>query len=127
MASRSILPPDMAADPPDHAHAWLYARTRQGKERGPAPARRVLDALGRPDERFDSLRVVGTNGKGSVCAMLEAGLLAAGGAGRALHQPAPDALRGAGAGSGPGNIGAADRRLRGLGAAARPPTPLSSI
>ena len=64
----------MAADP----HTWLYARTRQGKQRGPAPARRVLDALGSPDEQFDSLRVVGTNGKGSVCAMLEAGLLAAG-------------------------------------------------
>ncbi|GGR25435.1 glutamate ligase domain-containing protein [Deinococcus ruber] len=61
-----------------NAHEWLYTRTRQGKERGPAPARALLNALGSPDARFDSLRVVGTNGKGSVCAMLEAGLLAAG-------------------------------------------------
>ncbi|ULH16701.1 bifunctional folylpolyglutamate synthase/dihydrofolate synthase [Deinococcus sp. KNUC1210] len=58
-------------------YEWLYARTRQGRERGPAPARALLDALGTPDARFGSLRVVGTNGKGSVCAMLEAGLLAA--------------------------------------------------
>ncbi|WP_425145864.1 bifunctional folylpolyglutamate synthase/dihydrofolate synthase [Deinococcus sp.] len=59
-------------------HDWLYARTRQGRQRGPAPARALLDTLGSPDLRFQSLRVVGTNGKGSVCAMLEAGLLAAG-------------------------------------------------
>ncbi|WP_407540314.1 Mur ligase family protein [Deinococcus radiomollis] len=59
-------------------HGWLFAQTRQGRERGPAPARRLLDRLGRPDAQFASLRVVGTNGKGSVCAMLEAGLLAAG-------------------------------------------------
>lgn len=57
---------------------WLFAQTRQGRERGPAPARRLLDLLGHPDRQFGSLRVVGTNGKGSVCAMLEAGLLAAG-------------------------------------------------
>ncbi len=59
-------------------YAWLFAQTRQGRERGPAPARALLDALGRPDARFASLRVVGTNGKGSVCAMLEAGLMEAG-------------------------------------------------
>jgi len=58
-------------------YAWLFAQTRQGRERGPAPARALLDSLGRPDARFASLRVVGTNGKGSVCAMLEAGLMAA--------------------------------------------------
>ncbi len=59
-------------------YTWLFAQTRQGKERGPVPARALLDRLGRPDEYFPSLRVVGTNGKGSVCAMLEAGLMAVG-------------------------------------------------
>jgi dihydrofolate synthase/folylpolyglutamate synthase len=57
---------------------WLYARTRAGRERGPQVARDLLDQLGRPDETFASVRVVGTNGKGSTCAMLEAGLLACG-------------------------------------------------
>lgn len=57
---------------------WLYARTRAGRARGPQAARELLDRLGAPDARFRSVRVVGTNGKGSTCAMLEAGLLAAG-------------------------------------------------
>jgi dihydrofolate synthase/folylpolyglutamate synthase len=61
-----------------NTHRWLFARTRQGRERGPAPARALLNRLGRPDQHFGSLRVVGTNGKGSVCAMLETGLLTAG-------------------------------------------------
>lgn len=67
-------PPD--SDWPDYP--WLYARTRAGRERGPAGARALLSRLGRPDAAFASVRVVGTNGKGSTCAMLEAGLLAAG-------------------------------------------------
>ncbi|ACO45104.1 cyanophycin synthetase [Deinococcus deserti] len=57
---------------------WLYTRTRSGRARGPQAARTLLDALGAPDRRFGSVRVVGTNGKGSTCAMLEAGLLACG-------------------------------------------------
>lgn len=57
-------------------YEWLYARTRAGRMRGPGPARALLDTLGAPDQAFDSVRVVGTNGKGSTCAMLEAGLLA---------------------------------------------------
>lgn len=57
---------------------WLFSRTRGGAARDPRRARALLDALGAPDARFPSLRVVGTNGKGSTCAMLEAGLLAAG-------------------------------------------------
>ncbi|GGN34453.1 bifunctional folylpolyglutamate synthase/dihydrofolate synthase [Deinococcus daejeonensis] len=65
-----------AAPGPDYE--WLFARTRAGRERGPGAARALLDALGRPDARFRSVRVVGTNGKGSTCAMLDAGLRAAG-------------------------------------------------
>jgi len=59
-------------------YEWLFARTRAGRERGPGAARALLDALGHPDARFRSVRVVGTNGKGSTCAMLDAGLRAAG-------------------------------------------------
>ncbi len=40
--------------------------------------REVLTALGQPQERFDSILVVGTNGKGSTAAMLEAVLRAHG-------------------------------------------------
>ncbi len=56
---------------------WLYSRTRAGRARGPGGARALLDTLGSPDTRFGSVRVIGTNGKGSTCAMLEAGLIAA--------------------------------------------------
>lgn len=72
-------PPD--ATPPEGAgpdYAWLYARTRAGRARGPGGARALLDRLGAPDRTFAAVRVVGTNGKGSTCAMLEAGLLACG-------------------------------------------------
>lgn len=62
------------SDLPDYH--WLYSRTRAGRDRGPEGARRLLDTLGKPDHQFSSIRVVGTNGKGSTCAMLEAGCLA---------------------------------------------------
>ena len=38
----------------------------------------LLDALGRPQDRCRFIHVAGTNGKGSTCAMIEAGLHAAG-------------------------------------------------
>ena len=40
--------------------------------------RTVLDALGRPQDRLRFVHVAGTNGKGSVCAMLESGLRSGG-------------------------------------------------
>lgn len=40
--------------------------------------RAVLDALGRPQDRCVFVHVAGTNGKGSTCAMIDAGLRAAG-------------------------------------------------
>jgi dihydrofolate synthase/folylpolyglutamate synthase len=40
--------------------------------------RAVLDALGRPQDRCRIVHVAGTNGKGSTCAMIEAGLRAHG-------------------------------------------------
>ena len=57
---------------------WLYRQTRRGRERGPERARRLLDTLGALDGQFQSVRVIGTNGKGSTCALLEAGLIGAG-------------------------------------------------
>src|SRR5437764_15030216 len=39
---------------------------------------RVLDELGRPQDRTPCVHVAGTNGKGSTCAMIESGLRAAG-------------------------------------------------
>jgi dihydrofolate synthase/folylpolyglutamate synthase len=38
----------------------------------------LLDALGRPQDAFQSVHIAGTNGKGSTAAMVEAGLRAAG-------------------------------------------------
>jgi dihydrofolate synthase / folylpolyglutamate synthase len=38
----------------------------------------INHALGRPDQQFKIVHVAGTNGKGSTCAMIEAGLRAAG-------------------------------------------------
>lgn len=73
LPGRASLWPVTAPD-----YDWLYSRTRAGRARGPAGARALLDALGAPDTRFRSVRVIGTNGKGSTCAMLEAGLTAAG-------------------------------------------------
>lgn len=40
--------------------------------------RRVLDALGNPERAFRVVHVAGTNGKGSTCAMIDAGLRAGG-------------------------------------------------
>ena len=64
---------------PDSVH-FLYAlgneikTTKLGLERTFA----VLAALGNPQDRLSIIHVAGTNGKGSTCAMIEAGLRAAG-------------------------------------------------
>ncbi|GEM49916.1 bifunctional folylpolyglutamate synthase/dihydrofolate synthase [Deinococcus cellulosilyticus] len=55
---------------------WLYTRTRAGKDRTPERAKKLLALLGNPEKDMQVIHVIGTNGKGSVCAMLEAGLLA---------------------------------------------------
>jgi dihydrofolate synthase / folylpolyglutamate synthase len=61
---------------------WLYARTRSGlphgSGRGPERAKALLEQFNNPQRSFRAVHVLGTNGKGSVCAMLEAGLRAAG-------------------------------------------------
>jgi dihydrofolate synthase / folylpolyglutamate synthase len=59
------------------ALAWLFERTRAGANRGPARTAAWLARLPVLTQ-LRVIHVVGTNGKGSVCAMLAAGLLATG-------------------------------------------------
>ncbi|HEX7001632.1 MAG TPA: Mur ligase family protein [Trueperaceae bacterium] len=65
----------------DTAHAealaWLYGQTRDGGERHPRRARWLLRALGLSAPP-NVVRVVGTNGKGTVSDLIAAGLRAAG-------------------------------------------------
>lgn len=61
----------------EEALAWLYARRRAG-ERGTYRVRALLDRLGHPEAGFLAVHVLGTNGKGSVVAYLEAAFRAAG-------------------------------------------------
>src|SRR5271155_3217400 len=59
---------------------FLYALGNEIKtaKLGLERIRDVLAALGDPQESFQSVHVAGTNGKGSTCAMIEAGLRTAG-------------------------------------------------
>jgi dihydrofolate synthase/folylpolyglutamate synthase len=56
---------------------WLYSTQQFGIKLGLDNIRSLLKALGDPHERLSFLHVAGTNGKGSVCAMLDAVLRAA--------------------------------------------------
>lgn len=58
--------------------AWLYGLQDLGVKLGLDGIRGLLEALGRPDRAFRSVLVGGTNGKGSVAAMLDAMLAAHG-------------------------------------------------
>lgn len=51
---------------------FLFERTTGGSRFGLERTAALLAALGNPHDRFPSLHVAGTNGKGSVCATLEA-------------------------------------------------------
>ena len=58
----------------DEAIDWLYGTQLFGIKLGLDPVRRLLDELGVPTGRVDGrtiVHVAGTNGKGSVCAMIE--------------------------------------------------------
>jgi dihydrofolate synthase/folylpolyglutamate synthase len=57
---------------------YLFSLEQIGIKLGLEQIRRLLDELGRPERSFDSVLVAGTNGKGSVTAMLERGLRSAG-------------------------------------------------
>ena len=58
---------------------FLYALGNEIKSAklGLERIRAVLEALGNPERAFRVVHVAGTNGKGSTCAMIEAGLRAA--------------------------------------------------
>lgn len=56
----------------------LFARTTGKSKFGLERTEALLEALGNPHRRFDVFHVAGTNGKGSVCATLEAVLRAQG-------------------------------------------------
>jgi dihydrofolate synthase/folylpolyglutamate synthase len=56
----------------------LYGLERQRAKLGLDGTRRLLEGLGNPQTRFRSVHVAGTNGKGSVCALVERVLRASG-------------------------------------------------
>lgn len=60
------------------ALAWLYSTQQFGIKLGLENTRGLLALLGNPERDLRFLHVAGTNGKGSVCAMLDAVLRAAG-------------------------------------------------
>jgi len=62
----------------DAALGRLYLRATHGIRPGTERVRRILDLLGRPERAFAAVHVAGTNGKGSVCAMVESILRAEG-------------------------------------------------
>jgi dihydrofolate synthase/folylpolyglutamate synthase len=58
--------------------AWLFSLGQIGIKLGLEQIRALVAVLGRPDAAYRSLVIAGTNGKGSVTAMVERGLRAAG-------------------------------------------------
>lgn len=64
----------MTGDPID----WLHGLAQFGIKFGLQNIRAVLGALGHPEHHFRALHVAGTNGKGSVTAIVEAALRSAG-------------------------------------------------
>ncbi len=61
----------------DAAREWLSATKSKGMSLGLDRVNAALQALGRPDKQMDCLHVAGSNGKGSACAQLVAGLMRA--------------------------------------------------
>lgn len=62
----------------ESARASLFGLEQIGIKLGLEQIRALLDALGRPEHAYPSLVIAGTNGKGSVTAMVERGLREAG-------------------------------------------------
>ena len=58
--------------------AWLYSTQQFGIKLGLENIKRLLAALGSPETKFLSIHVAGTNGKGSVCVMMDSILRKAG-------------------------------------------------
>ena len=62
----------------DRALDRLYRRTTHGIRPGLERVGALLERLGHPERAWPAIHVAGTNGKGSVCAMVESILRAAG-------------------------------------------------
>ncbi len=75
------------------ALARLYARVPLGMRLGLEPMREACARFGHPERAFESVHVAGTNGKGSVCAMVESIARASGRSDGPLHLAAPLPLR----------------------------------
>jgi dihydrofolate synthase / folylpolyglutamate synthase len=58
--------------------AWLFSLEQFGIKFGLANIRSILERLGSPERAYRAVHIAGTNGKGSVTAMVDAGLRAAG-------------------------------------------------
>lgn len=61
-----------------HVRDWLFSLETIGIKLGLSQISRLLEALGHPEGTYRAITVAGTNGKGSVTAMIERGLRAAG-------------------------------------------------
>ena len=81
----------------------LFALEQFGIKLGLDNIRAILAALGHPERAWRSIHIAGTNGKGSVAAMVERGLRAAGPEDRPLHVAASRSHRGAGRDRRPGD------------------------
>jgi len=62
----------------DDTLSWLYGTQTRGIKLGLAGIQALADVLGNPQQSLRFVHVAGTNGKGSVCAMLESICRAAG-------------------------------------------------
>jgi dihydrofolate synthase/folylpolyglutamate synthase len=60
------------------AREWLNSSKLKGMSLGLSRVNEALKALGRPDRAMDCIHVAGSNGKGSACAQMVAGLVRAG-------------------------------------------------
>ena len=63
----------------------LFALETFGIKLGLETMAALCEALGHPERQFVGLHIAGTNGKGSVAAMIHAALVAAGIKSRTLH------------------------------------------
>lgn len=62
----------------EQALAFIHGARGLGKKAGLDNMRALLTRLGNPERDFNAVHVAGTNGKGSVCAFVHAGLVCAG-------------------------------------------------
>lgn len=60
------------------AVAYIYNIPKFTKKGGIEQTKGLMNHIGNPEKDFDYIHVAGTNGKGSVCAMIEAGLIKTG-------------------------------------------------